>query len=129
MRLTDRGSEGGGGMGKGIATLGQPAAAVQADPVLAARAKDDPAPALAGPGAPLQTDVWIYRIVVGALAILSAVGGAIVLAMNGRADPRDPSGPRLRGRGRAGRFRGPQPGRRRRMKRRHELQAGSKSGG
>ncbi len=76
-------------MGKRIATLGQLAAALQADPALAARVKDDPASAIAGLAAPLQTDVWIYRIVVGALAlaILSAVGGAIVLAMNGRPIP------------------------------------------
>jgi len=76
-------------MGKKIATLGQLAAALQVDPSLAARVKDDPAGAIAGLAAPLQTDVWIYRIVVGALAlaILGAVGGAILLAMNGRATP------------------------------------------
>jgi hypothetical protein len=56
---------------------------------LAARVKDDPAGAIAGLAEPLQTDVWIYRIVVGALAlaILGAVGGAILLAMNGRTIP------------------------------------------
>ncbi|MCX6070751.1 MAG: hypothetical protein NTU91_07820 [Chloroflexi bacterium] len=76
-------------MGKRIATLGQLAAALQADPALAARVKDDPAGAIAGLAEPLQTDVWIYRIVVGALAlaILGAVGGAILLAMNGRTIP------------------------------------------
>lgn len=76
-------------MGKRIATLGQLAAALQADPALAARVKDDPAAAIAGLAEPLQTDVWIYRIVVGALAlaILGAVGGAILLAMNGRTIP------------------------------------------
>jgi hypothetical protein len=46
-------------MGKRIATLGQLAAALQADPALAARVKDDPAYAIAGLAAPLQTDVWI----------------------------------------------------------------------
>lgn len=76
-------------MGKKIGTLGELAAALQADPALAARVKDDPAGAIAGLAAPLQTDVWIYRIVVGALAlaILGAVGGAILLAMNGRTIP------------------------------------------
>jgi VIT1/CCC1 family predicted Fe2+/Mn2+ transporter len=51
--------------------------------------KDDPAGAIAGLAAPLQKDAWIYRIVVCvlALAILGAVGGAIVRAMNGRAIP------------------------------------------
>jgi len=76
-------------MRKKIGTLGELAAALQADPELAARVKDDPAGAIAGLAAPLQTDVWIYRIVVGALAlaILGAVGGAILLAMNGRTIP------------------------------------------
>lgn len=76
-------------MGKRIGTLGELAAALQADPALAARVKDDPAGAIAGLAAPLQTDVWIYRIVVGALAlaILGAVGGAILLGMNGRTIP------------------------------------------
>jgi len=74
---------------KSIATLEQLAAALASDPALAARVKEDPAKAIAELAAPLQTDVWIYRIVVGglALAILSAVGGAILLAMNGRPVP------------------------------------------
>jgi hypothetical protein len=76
-------------MGKKIATVAQLAAALQADPALAARIKDDPAGAIAGLAVPLQTDAWIYRTVVGALAlaILGAVGGAILLAMNGRSIP------------------------------------------
>jgi hypothetical protein len=74
---------------KRIATLEQLAAALASDPALAARVKEDPAKAIAGLATPLQSDVWIYRIVVGALAlaILSAVGGAILLAMNGRPVP------------------------------------------
>jgi hypothetical protein len=48
-------------MGKKIATLGQLAVALQADPALVARVKDDPAGAIAGLAAPLQKDVWIYR--------------------------------------------------------------------
>jgi hypothetical protein len=76
-------------MGKKITTLGQLADALQADPVLAARVKDDPAATIAGLAAPLQSDVWIYRIVVLALAlaILGAVAGAVLLAMNGREIP------------------------------------------
>ncbi len=76
-------------MAKRIATLEQLAAALKSDPALAAQVKEDPAKAIAGLVAPLQSDVWIYRIVVGALAlaILGAVGGAIVLAMNGRPIP------------------------------------------
>jgi len=76
-------------MARKIATLEQLAAALESDPALAARVKADPAEAIAGLAAPLQTDVWIYRIVVGALAlaILGSVGGAILLAMNGRPVP------------------------------------------
>src|SRR3990172_8732735 len=81
--------DGGGSVTKSIATLEQLAAALASDPALAARVKEDPAKAIADLAAPLQTDVWSYRIVVGglALAILSAVGGAILLAMNGRPVP------------------------------------------
>jgi len=76
-------------MRKNIGTLEQLAAALEADPALAARVKEDPAKVIAALAAPLQSDVWIYRIVVGALAlaILGAVGGAILLAMNGRPVP------------------------------------------
>ena len=76
-------------MGNKITTLGQLASALRSDPALAARVKDDPAGEIAGLATPLQTDVWIYRIVVGALAlaILGAVSGAILLAMNGRPIP------------------------------------------
>jgi hypothetical protein len=76
-------------MRKNIRTLEQLAAALEADPALAARVKEDPAKVIAALAAPLQSDVWIYRIVVGALAlaILGAVGGAILLAMNGRPVP------------------------------------------
>lgn len=76
-------------MAKRIATLEQLAATLESDPALAARIKADPAGAIAGLAAPLQTDVWIYRMVVGglALAILGSVGGAVLLAMNGRPVP------------------------------------------
>lgn len=76
-------------MSKRIETLEQLAAALEADPALAARVKANPAEAIAGLATPLQTDVWIYRLVVGALAfaILGAVAGAIVLALQDRAIP------------------------------------------
>ena len=76
-------------MTKSIATLEQLVAALASDPALAARVKEDPAKTIAGLVSPLQSDVWIYRTVVGALAlaILGAVTGAILLAMNGRPVP------------------------------------------
>jgi hypothetical protein len=76
-------------MSKRIETLEQLAAALEADPALASRVKANPAEAIAGLATPLQTDVWIYRLVVGALAfaILGAVAGAIVLALQDRAIP------------------------------------------
>jgi len=76
-------------MSKRIETLGQLAAALDADPALAARVKANPVEAIAGLATPLQSDVWIYRIVVGALAlaILGSVAGAIVLALQDRAIP------------------------------------------
>jgi hypothetical protein len=76
-------------MSKRIETLRQLAAALDADPALAARVKANPAEAIAGLATPLQSDVWIYRIVVGALAlaILGSVVGAIVLALQDRAIP------------------------------------------
>jgi len=76
-------------MSKRIETLRQLAAALHADPALAARVKANPAEAIAGLATPLQSDVWIYRIVVGALAlaILGSVAGAIVLALQDRAIP------------------------------------------
>ena len=76
-------------MSKRIETLRQLAAALDADPALAARVKANPAEVIGGLATPLQSDVWIYRIVVGALAlaILGSVAGAIVLALQDRAIP------------------------------------------
>jgi len=66
---------------------------VRNDPKLQARLQANPASELSALAdqairetAPvLQTDVWIYRMVVGALglAVLSALVGAIALAVNG----------------------------------------------
>lgn len=56
---------------------------VAKDPDLQEKIKADPVPTIAGLAAapPLETDVWIYRIVVGALAIvvIVAVIGALYL--------------------------------------------------
>ena len=76
-------------MSKRIETLGELAAALETDPALAARIKANPAEAIAGLATPLQSDVWIYRMVVGALAlaILGSVAGAVALALQDRAVP------------------------------------------
>jgi predicted phage tail protein len=76
-------------VGKRIATIEQLAEAVRSDPALAARVRENPAEAIADLASPLQSDVWIYRLVVGALAlaILITVVGAILLAMQGRTVP------------------------------------------
>jgi len=57
------------------------AAKVAQDPVLQEKIKADPTGTIAGLAAPLQSDVWIYRMVVGALgiAIILALLGAVVL--------------------------------------------------
>lgn len=61
------------------------------DPELKARIAEDPAGALrtVAAGAPLQTDVHIYRIVVCALGLALVFGmvGALVLAYFGKAVP------------------------------------------
>ena len=59
------------------------------DPALQAQIKADPVTAIANVAAPLQTDVWIYRMVVGALGlvVLIAIIGAIVLTFKGQTVP------------------------------------------
>jgi hypothetical protein len=59
---------------------------LERDPALAEEMKSDPAGVIASIAAsPLDTDVWIYRLVVGALglAVLLAIGGSIYLAAMG----------------------------------------------
>lgn len=72
-----------------VQSVSELAVRVAQDPALAARIKESPAEAIANLAAPLQTDVWIYRMVVAALglAVLTGVVGAIVLAMAGKAIP------------------------------------------
>jgi hypothetical protein len=62
---------------------------VAQDPALQEKIKADPVSAIANIVAPLQSDVWIYRMVVGALglAILMAIIGAIILSVAGKAIP------------------------------------------
>jgi hypothetical protein len=69
-------------MDERIQSVSELAVRVAQDPKLAARIQDKPAETIASLAAPLQNDVWIYRIVVSALglAVLIALIGAIVLA-------------------------------------------------
>jgi hypothetical protein len=59
------------------------------DDALAARIRSNPVEALAQLARPLQTDVWIYRIVVMVLglAVLLTLTGAICLAAGGKPLP------------------------------------------
>jgi hypothetical protein len=61
---------------------------VAQDPALKAQMQQDPVGTIADIAAPLQSDVWIYRIVVGALGLtlLVALIGAIALAIKGEGD-------------------------------------------
>ena|ERR1700681_3775121 len=68
------------------------AAKVAQDPVLQEKIKADPVStisSLVAPPPPLQSDVWIYRMVVGALGlvVLIAIIGAIVLSVSGKPIP------------------------------------------
>jgi hypothetical protein len=56
---------------------------VRDDPALAKEIQDRPAEAIADLAAPLERDVWIYRIVVGALSLVAVllIVGAIVVAV------------------------------------------------
>ena len=70
-------------------SLNELATAVSRDPALAEKIKENPEGTLRSLAAPLQSDVWIYRMVVGALglAVLIAVIGAIVLATDEKTIP------------------------------------------
>ena len=65
------------------------AAKVAQDPSLQEKIKANPVEAIASLATPLQHDVWIYRIVVGALglAVIAALGGAIALSVAGKPIP------------------------------------------
>jgi hypothetical protein len=57
---------------------------VREDPALAREISTRPAETIAELAAPLERDVWIYRIVVGALSLVAlvAIVGAIVVAVS-----------------------------------------------
>ena len=72
-----------------IQSVGELAERVAKDKELEARIKEKPAETIASLASPLQYDVWIYRMVVGALGltVLTGVIGAIALAMYGKDIP------------------------------------------
>jgi hypothetical protein len=72
-----------------IQSVSELAVRVAQDPVLADKLKTNPAETLAGIAAPLQSDTWIYRMIVAALglAVLIAIVGAIILAIAGKPIP------------------------------------------
>jgi hypothetical protein len=72
-----------------IQSVSELAVKVAQDPKFAARIKKAPAATIASVAAPLESDVWIYRMVVAALglAVLVGVIGAIVLAVLGKTVP------------------------------------------
>ncbi|MBI5302903.1 MAG: hypothetical protein HY868_12265 [Chloroflexi bacterium] len=76
-------------MEKRVESVSELAVQVARDPELAKRIQANPAETLAGLAAPLQSDVWIYRVVVGTLGLGVLVGmvGAIVLALVGKPIP------------------------------------------
>ncbi len=76
-------------MAEQVRTVSELAVKVAQDPQLAQQIQADPVVAIAAIAAPLQNDVWVYRIVVGTLglAVLIALIGAIVLAKNGTDTP------------------------------------------
>jgi hypothetical protein len=85
-----KGVSGKGGTGPGsVRSASELALRVAADPELAEQIKQNPAEVIARVAAPLQTDVWIYRMVVGALGltVLLAIIGSVGLVALGRQTP------------------------------------------
>ena len=72
-----------------VQSVAELAVRVAKDQTLANEIKANPAEALANLAAPLQSDAWIYRIVVISLgaAVLLAILGAFVLAALGKTIP------------------------------------------
>lgn len=72
--------------GRRVQSVSELAVRIAQDPDLAVKIKENLVEAIANLAAPLQTDVWIYRMVVAALglAVLAGVIGAIVLAIAGK---------------------------------------------
>jgi hypothetical protein len=69
-------------MAQKVQSVAELAVQVAQDPALQTQMKNDPAGTIASLAAPLQSDVWIYRFVVGAigLTLLVALVGIIALA-------------------------------------------------
>ena len=72
-----------------VQSVSELAVKVAQDADLQAQIKADPVTAIANVAAPLQNDVWIYRLVVGALGlvVLLAILGAIILTLKGQTVP------------------------------------------
>ena len=68
-----------------VRSVGELAERIARDPELEKKIKADPVRTIASLSAPLQTDVWVYRMVVTVLGlvVLGAMFGAIMLAMRG----------------------------------------------
>jgi hypothetical protein len=71
-------------MARRVETVQDLAELVREDPALAREIQSRPAETIAELAAPLERDVWIYRIVVGALSLVAVVAivGAIVVAVS-----------------------------------------------
>lgn len=72
-----------------VQSVSELALQIAADPDLEKAVKANPVQTLMSLAAPLQSDVWIYRMVVGALGltVLAAVIGGIALAVIDKAVP------------------------------------------
>ena len=70
-------------MAQRVETVADLADLVREDPALAREIQSRPAEAIAELAAPLERDVWIYRIVVSALSLVAVLSivGAIVVAV------------------------------------------------
>ena len=77
------------GSGTGSGSVQELAMMVSENPELAEMIKKDPVKALESLASPLQTDVLLYRLVVGSLgaAVLITLIGAIVLVALGKQTP------------------------------------------
>ena len=76
-------------MTKRVQSATELALRVAEDPALQKKIQQDPVEAIAALATPLQSDVWVYRMVVITLGlgVLIALVGAIVLVMNGNEIP------------------------------------------
>jgi len=77
------------GIAQQVQSVSELAVKVAQDQALQDKIKQNPAEAIASLAAPLQWDVWIYRMVVGTLGLIAliAIIGAIVLTMTSKKIP------------------------------------------